>query len=331
MKLYPESAAVQLEFDKVKNLLREKCRTEYAKEKADRLRIHTRKDFIERELKQTYEYKQLLENGIYFPNENVLNLTKDLKLLGIEGAMLVGEQLLSLKKLAITTERIFRWFDAERRTAYTALATVIEGTYYEKTILELIDEVIDETGVVKDSASAELQSIRVALYRKRNEVRKAFDRIISRLNKQGYLTDIEESFMNGRRVVAVFAEQKRTVKGILHGESDSRRTTFIEPEETIELNNILFELEGNERREVYRILKELTGKLSYYAPLLTTYHTIAGEYDFIYGKAQLGINIKGEYPVVADKAHVHLVNACHPRISGQVAFVFYSLPAARSF
>ena len=104
----------------------------------------------------------------------------------------------------------------------------------------MIDEVVDETGIVKDNASAELQTIRMRLYRKRNELRKAFDRIIGKLNKQGYLADIEESFMNGRRVVAVFAEQKRTVKGILHGESDSRRTTFIEPEETIELNNLIF-------------------------------------------------------------------------------------------
>ena len=76
------------------------------------------------------------------------------------------------------------------------------------------------------------------------ELRRVFDRIVSKLNKQGYLADIEESFMNGRRVMAVFAEQKRMVKGILHGESESRRTTFIEPEETIELNNDVYELEN---------------------------------------------------------------------------------------
>src|SRR6476659_8401456 len=121
----------------------------------------------------------------------------------------------------------------------------------------------------------------MGLYRKRNELRKLFDRIIGKLNKQGYLAEIEESFMNGRRVVAVFAEQKRTVKGILHGESDSRKTAFIEPEETIELNNDVYELEGAERKEVYRILKELTGNLAHYAPLLSTYHAIVGDYDFI--------------------------------------------------
>ena len=80
-----------------------------------------------------------------------------------------------------------------------------------------IDEIVDEQGQVKDNASNELRSIRMNLYRKRNELRRIFERIISKLNKQGYLAEIEESFMNGRRVVAAFAEQKRMVKGILHG------------------------------------------------------------------------------------------------------------------
>jgi DNA mismatch repair protein MutS2 len=312
MKLYPESAPVQLEFDKIKNLLTEKCRTEYAKTKASDLRIHTKKEFIELELKQSHEYRQLLQNGIHFPNDYVLNLSRELKLLSIQGSMLVGEELVSIRKLVASMESIFRWFDAERKTVYTALAEVISGTYYEKVILQMINDIIDDNGNVKDNASDELQSIRMNLYRKRNELRRVFDRIVSKLNKQGYLAEIEESFMSGRRVVAVFAEQKRTVKGILHGESDSRRTAFIEPEETIELNNQLYELENAERKEVYRILKDLTKQLSVYASLLLTYHGIVGEYDFIRGKASFALDIYGEYPVVMDKAHVHLVKAFHP-------------------
>ena len=312
MKLYPESASVQLELDKVKHLLQEKCRSEYAKEKASQLRIHTKKDFIERELKQSFEFKQLLQHHTHFPNDFVLNLTRDLKLLSIPGALLSGEQLVALRKLAMSMESIFRWFDAERRVSYPALAVVIEGTFYEKAILAMINDVIDEPGNVKDNASTDLQNIRMNLYRKRNELRRVFERIIGKLNKQGYLADIEESFMNGRRVVAVFAEQKRTIKGILHGESDSRKTAFIEPEETIDLNNDIYELESAERKEVYRILKELTARLSAYALLLQTYHAIVGEYDFIRAKAAFALDIKGEYPVVIDKAHLHLVKACHP-------------------
>jgi DNA mismatch repair protein MutS2 len=312
MRLYPESAYLQLEFDKIKNLLAAHCGNEYARDKARQLRIHTQKEFIETELKQSHEYSQLVRNGIYFPNDYILNLFNELKLLSIEDAVLSGEQLMQVRKLAESIERIFRWFDNERRVAYEALAKVISGTHYEKAIIGMIDHVLDNDGQVKDSASPELKSIRLNLYRKRNELRRVFEKIVARLNKQGYLAEIEESFMSGRRVLAVFAEQKRTVKGILHGESDSRRTAFVEPEETIELNNEVYELENDERKEVYRILRELTARLSVHASLLTTYHTVVGEFDFIRAKAKLAGDIKGEYPSITDKAHVHLVQAFHP-------------------
>ncbi len=312
MKFFPESALVQLEYEKVKALLIEYCKTTYAQSKAEQLRIHTKKDYIEIELQQTYQYFLIHQTGQYFPNEFVLNIAKDIKLLGIPGAVLKSDQLTSIKKLAENTGNIFRWFDNERRNAYPALLKIIENTYYEKIIIALIDEVLDEAGNVKDSASEELASIRLTLYKKRNELRRIFDRIAHKLNKQGYLADIEESFINGRRVLAVYAEQKRTVKGILHGESDTRRTSFIEPEETIQLNNDIFSLEHEESREVYKILKRLTQNLSVYSSLLKIYYDIAGEYDFIRAKAKLATEMDATIPQVSDKAHIHLVKAYHP-------------------
>lgn len=312
MKLYPESAFVQLEFNKVRELLIEHCQTEYARNRAQNLRIHTRKEFIDTELRQTHEYRQLELHGVYFPNDYILNLSRELKLLSIPGAVLTAEQFQQLRKLAESIQKIFRWFDAERKTAYPALLKVVGDTYYEKVIMEMIDQVLDEQGQVKDTASEDLRDIRMSLYRKRNEVRRMFEKIVSKLNKQGYLAEIEESFMNGRRVIAVLAEQKRVVKGILHGESDSRKTAFVEPEETIELNNAVYELEAREQREVYRILKELTASLAMYAGLLTAWHTAVGDYDFIRGKARLAADTRGEFPVVSDKAEVHLVEAYHP-------------------
>ncbi|HEX8279298.1 MAG TPA: DNA mismatch repair protein MutS, partial [Segetibacter sp.] len=154
--------------------------------------------------------------------------------------------------------------------------------------------------------------IRLNLYKKRNELRRVFERVVSRLNKAGYAADIEESFSNGRRVVAVFSEYKRQIKGILHGESDTRKTAYIEPEETIELNNDIYSLENEESREVHRILRKLTSDLSAYAELLKTYHTIVGEYDFIRGKARLAIDMNGEFPAIIDAAHIELINAYHP-------------------
>ncbi|MBZ5855910.1 endonuclease MutS2 [Flavihumibacter profundi] len=312
MKLFPESAVVQLEFEKIKTLLETHCKTEYARQKAGDLRIHTRLSFIELELRQSHEYRQLLQNSVYFPNDFIINLSKDLKLLGIPGAVMSGEQLVNIRKLAENIQNIFRWFDNERRLAYGGLAQVIEGTYYEKGIQAMINEVVDEHGVVLDNASEELRKIRMSLYKKRADLRRAFERVVQKLNKQGYLADIEESFLNGRRVLAVFAEQKRMIKGILHGESDTRKTAFIEPEETIELNNDVYSLENDEKREVYRILRALTAKLSAYADLLKAYLNVTGEYDFIRAKARFAQDYNGEYPVVVDKAHIHLVNAYHP-------------------
>ena len=312
MKLYPESAYIQLEFDKIKDLLAKHCQSDYAQQKAMELRIHTKKSFVDAELRQSHEYKQLIQNSIIFPNDYILNLAKELKLLSIPGAMLQGDQLLQIRKLAESLEKIFRWFDAERKLAFGGLAEIISGSYYEKEIIALIDEVIDELGQVKDSASNELRDIRMSLYRKRNELRRLFEKVVAKLNKQGYLAEIEESFMNGRRVVAVFAEQKRMVKGVLHGESDSRRTAFIEPEETMHLNNEVSELENLERKEIYRILRQLTAKLSKHAALLNIYYSIVGEYDFIRAKARFALEINGEFPIVHDKALVHLIQAFHP-------------------
>ena len=312
MRLYPESAASQLEFDKVKSLLQIHAKTEYAKLKAEQLRIHTRKDFIVLELKQSFEYKCILQQSQNFPNDFITNISRDLKLLAIPGALLTGEQWLPIRKLAENISNIFRWFDTERRLAFPALSQVIAGTYYEKVIILLIDEILDENGNVKDNASEELQKIRMGLFRKRNELRRMFQKVIAKLAKAGYSADIDESFSNGRRVVAVFSEHKRQVKGILHGESDSRKTAFIEPEETIELNNDVFALEHEEVREVQKVLRALTAKLSIYASLLKQYLTISGEYDFINAKAKLAIEMNAQLPELTDKAHVHLIDAYHP-------------------
>lgn len=303
---------MQLEFDKVKGLLQEHCKTELGKQMAVELRLHTHIDYVRTALQQAHEYKQLVLLQQHFPNDYVLNLKKELRLLEIQGSVLAGDQFMQLRKLADSMHSIVRFFDADRRETYAGLYEVISKTYYEKKIVSLIDEVLDETGQVRDNATPELAKIRMSLFRRRSDLRKVFDRILGKLQKQGYLADIEESFLNGRRVVAIFAEQKRMVKGILHGESDTRRTAFLEPEETIQLNNEVFSLEREEQREVYRILRTLTAQLQQYQPLLQGYHDILGIYDFIRAKARLALDIDGNYPMLMPHAQVHLVEAYHP-------------------
>jgi len=312
MKLYPESAVVQLEFDKVRSLLTDLTKTAYGKEKAEELRIHTKRQFIELELRQSYQYFLCLNKGQTFSHDQSYNLKRELKLLSIQGAVLTGDIFVLFRKLTDNIQSIFRWFDEERQSDCSSLYEVISYTRFEKKIIEDINKVIDEAGVVKDDASPELARIRMALYRKRSEQRRSFDKILSKLQKAGYIADIEESFLNGRRVLAIYAEQKRQVKGILHGESDTRRTSFIEPEETIEINNVIFSLENDERDEEYRVLKQLTSNLSVYHPLLLQYVEILGEYDFIRAKAKLGQMMDAHMPRLSDNSGIHLVKAFHP-------------------
>ncbi len=312
MRYFPESALDQLEFDKVKELLKNLCNCEYSVQKATDLRLHTRLPYIITELTQTTELKTLLQNGGYFPLQQVVSASKEIKLLAIPGARLAEDQWVTIRRLAISLEDIFRWFDTERRQAYPTLTYIVAESYYEKSIKESINLVLDERGIVLDTASDDLAQIRQQLYKKRNELRRIFDKIVSKLAKAGYVTDIEESFLNSRRVVAIFAENKRQIKGILHGESDTRRTAFIEPEETIELNNDIFSLQNEERREINKILLALTASLSIYAPLLENYQTMCGELDFVRAKARLSIEMNAFQPAMVDKSSFNLQTAFHP-------------------
>ena len=312
MRVYPENALTQLEFDKITTILLNYCQTNMGVEQVNEMRIHTHQKYIEEALRQTEEYKFIKLANQYFPTDFVLDIRKDLKLLGIPGAQLTGEQWLLVRRLSDHLHQVFKWFDAERQMAYSNLYEVVKNSYYEKAIVEGIDLIIDDRGSVKDNASEDLAKIRQQLFKKRQELRRIFEKVVHRLAKSGYTADIDESFSNGRRVVAVFSEYKRQVKGFLHGESDSRKTAFIEPEETIELNNELYGLEQDELKEVQKILRALTAQLAPYSALLLSYAQIVGNFDFIRAKALLAIDMNANRPMVNNKAITHLIEAYHP-------------------
>lgn len=311
MQLYPAHAAEALEFNKICNLLQQKCRTDAARERVDELRFHTRMDYVQRALLQTSEFKAIQQGGDHFPNDFTRNLQKELKLLTIPGGVLNGEQLIAVQQLACNTRNILLWFK-KHNGLFPTLFALAEKIIYEKKIVEIIGNVLDDGGLIKDTASRELMHIRSELTSRRQEVRRSFEGVLRKLNKAGYLADISEGFLNGRRTVAVLAEYKRMVKGILHGESDSQKTVFIEPEETIELNNHIASLERNEAREIQRILAQTTAEVSAYHPHLDAYYHLSGLYDFIRAKAMLAIDMNAAMPRLSPHPGVELVKAYHP-------------------
>lgn len=311
MLLYPAHARESLEFDKVSQLLKQKCRTDMARESVDNLRFHTRIDYVSKALNETSEFKSTISGSDNFPNDFTLNLHRELKLLSVTGASLGIEDFMAFRQLALNTRDILLWFK-RHDNLFPHLRAICAHISYEKKIIEIISAVIDESGNIRDNASKELMQIRTELSSKRSELRRLFESILRRLGKQGYLADITEGFLNGRRVAAVMAEHKRIVKGILHGESDSQRTVFIEPAETIELNNDIFSLERAEGREIKKILTETTATLSEYQPILQEYYDLSGTYDFIRAKALLAIDMDGNMPVLSPHPGIKLVKAIHP-------------------
>ncbi|HTO15816.1 MAG TPA: hypothetical protein VLZ83_08595 [Edaphocola sp.] len=311
LHLYPEQGAERLEFDKVQKLLLEKCRTIFAKNAAINLRFHTKKEYLDQALEEVHEYKQTLSASDPFPNDFSKDIHSILKLLKLQGAVLKGEDFVALIQLTITIREILLWLKRQNGL-YLRLETIAVPITYHKEIIKTINEKVDELGIVRDSASDELIKIRHDINKKRIHLRKVFEAIIRKLGKQGYLADISESFINGRRTVAVVAEQKRIVKGIMHGESDTGKTVFIEPEETIELNNDLSSLEREETREIYRILKDLTATLSYYHSDFEDYFKVVGVYDFIRAKALLARDMNANMPKISPHPGTHLIKAYHP-------------------
>jgi DNA mismatch repair protein MutS2 len=271
----------------------------------------SRAELIEKALKQTAEFKNTLGGGDYFPGDFTRNLQQELRLITVTGAVLTGDSLAALSLLTRTVQGILIWFKGHNGL-YPTLEALTEGVVYEKEVVSIINAVIDESGNVRDNASRELMQIRADLAAARQTLRRTFEHVMRRLGKAGYLADISESFLNGRRTVAVAAEHKRIVRGILHGESDTAKTVFIEPEETIELNNAVYSLEREEGREIHRILQATTAALGPYAPVLQKYYHLVGLFDFIRAKALLAADMDADMPLLSPHPGLRLVNAYHP-------------------
>jgi len=292
-------------------LVAQYCRSESAKQLALALEPMTEVQDVRKHLLHVKDYRQITITGSHFPLDYVADLSKELSLLAITDAVLEPESFTKIKRMALCIEGVFRFFTANGGL-YPHLESIVSGIYYEKNIVVLINGVFDENGNIKDNASKELLDIRSRLIKKRSELSRAFAQILQRFSKLGILTDSGQSIRNGRKVVSIVAESKRQVGGIIHDESDSGKTAFVEPAETVQLNNEIFELERAEEREVYRILRELTAYLSAYRQLIESYQSVLTKYDLIQAKAKFANDLNASYPILSDKPVINLLKAVHP-------------------
>ncbi len=307
-----ENVLEKLEFDKVLQLLSERCRGELGKKAAMDLRPYTEYALITEPLKRVDEMKRAAEGEQPVPMGAYYDLTESLRMLEIHNYVLDVEALMQIYRNLLLAKEVFEWFSEERREAYPTLAFLLEPLEWDASLAEAIERVLDEEGKVRANASQELQRIRKAMLSRRRALDRLFAQLIEKYRQKGWLTENVESFRNGRRVLSVPAEYKRKIRGIIHDESATGKTAFIEPEEVIPLNNDLFDLQAEEKREIYRIFKELTAKLAPHRQKLERYTDLLAELDVIQAKASLAADMRANMPDLQPVPRLDIRMGYHP-------------------
>lgn len=311
MKIFPEHSLIKEEFEKIRMLAIEECNGEAGRKAIQKVPFIVDYASILQNLEETDEMRRILSDGEAFPIERYPEIGHELKLLYIPNSVLTTQQILQINKVVLITRSIFSFFSS-RNAKYPLLSRHLLSVSFAKEIPEAIHAVMDETGNVLSSASSELGRIRKSLSRKRMEAGQIYAAVIQKYRKSGWISDVEESWRNGRRVVSIVAEQKRSAKGIIHDISATGKTCFIEPEETISINNLIVSLEEEERTEIKKILFDLTACLRKFHPFLKSYYYLIELYDVVYAKARIALKMNAALPYVEPAPKVDVIDARHP-------------------
>jgi len=243
MHLLPKDILKTIEFDKIIELIEQDCLGHLGKEAVRGIKPTTSVQLIEKQLNETWDFYMTIEKNETFPISAYADISEHLQRLTIVDYVLPINGLIDINKILRQAKRIFKYFNATKKENYPHLYDILRKQTFDDTPLKAIDQVIDEEGEIKPNASPELMRIRRSMNSKRKELDKKYRVVINNYKSKGWLTDTVESFRNGRRVLSVPAEHKRALKGIIHDESTTGKTAFIEPEEIIPINNDIFDLE----------------------------------------------------------------------------------------
>ncbi len=309
--IYPENAAEKLGFIEIKSLLKAKCLSEMGQGMVDKIQPLSQYAQIEKFLKQTNEFKDIIENDTALPIDRLYPLRLLAEKARVEGVFLTEEEFFHILLSLRTIFAVIGYFN-EREGQYPALEALFEHLPIEKSILKNIEAVIDPLGHMKGNASAKLQQITAEISKSEGEARRKMDQLHKNAQHMGWTAEGSLTYRDGRLCIPLLAENKRKIKGFVHDESASGQTVFLEPEDVFHLNNVIRDLEFDKRREKVRILVELTTTLRPHIPLLLSYHSLLSKLDFVRAKALFAIDIEAEMPKINQSASLELVNARHP-------------------
>ena len=327
--IYPKTFEDKIGFNEIRTLLRERCLSSLGKEEVDKITFMDNVKAINTQLSRVREFRRLQEEEENFPLNYFFDVRQSVARLRLEGTHMEEDELFDLRRSLGTVNDIVTYLNRTDEDAavaatddgwrkdpvypYPALHELAEGVVTFPQILQRIDQILDKFGKIRDTASPELLNIRRELAKVEGSISRTLYSILRSAQSEGLIEkDVTPAMRDGRLVIPVVPTMKRKIKGIVHDESASGKTLFIEPTEVVEANNRVRELEAEERREVIRILTEMAKVIRPHVPQILDSYKLLAQVDMLRAKTELAKLIDGIEPEVGKYPHIDWIEATHP-------------------
>ena len=327
--IYPKTFEDKIGFNEIRTLLRERCLSSLGKEEVDKITFMDNVKAINTQLSRVREFRRLQEEEENFPLNYFFDVRQSVARLRLEGTHMEEDELFDLRRSLGTVNDIVTYLNRTDEDAavaatddgwrkdpvypYPALHELAEGVVTFPQILQRIDQILDKFGKIRDTASPELLNIRRELAKVEGSISRTLYSILRSAQSEGLIEkDVTPAMRDGRLVIPVVPTMKRKIKGIVHDESASGKTLFIEPTEVVEANNRVRELEAEERREVIRILTEMAKVIRPHVPQILDSYKLLAQVDMLRAKTELAKLIVGIEPEVGKYPHIDWIGATHP-------------------
>lgn len=319
MNIYPENFEHKIDFDTVREYIREKCLGPLGIDKLNSMHFSTDFQTIEGWLTQTHEFSQIISNKESFPYEHYIDIRDSLKQVELDHSFWLSEK--EIPQLSNSLETIVRIVAFVNDTSsnhsgkikYPELKKLADKIKTFPSIIEKANSILDKSGQIKDNASKLLNTIRKNKIDAEKDITKAMADALRSAQSQGIVgRDVQANMRGGHYLIPVTAPNKRKIKGVVRESSGSGKTFFIEPEAVVEASNRLSELRNDERKEIARILIEFTNLIRPEVYEILKSYDFLGAIDFIQAKAWFALRIKAVKPILENKQNISWNNAIHP-------------------
>ncbi|WP_347047702.1 endonuclease MutS2 [Bacteroides fragilis] len=322
--IYPQNFEQKIGFEQIRQLLKDKCLSTLGEERVNEMNFSDHFEEVDELLNQVAEFVRIIQEEDNFPDQFFFDVRPSLKRIRIEGMYMDEQELFDLRRSLETIRDIVRFLqrndEEESDCPYPSLKKLAGDITVFPQLITKIDGILNKYGKIKDNASTELSRIRRELANTMGSISRSLNSILRSAQSEGYVDkDVAPTMRDGRLVIPVAPGLKRKIKGIVHDESASGKTVFIEPAEVVEANNRIRELEGDERREIIRILTEFSNTLRPSIPEILQSYEFLAEIDFIRAKSHFAIQTNSIKPSLENEQLLDWTMAVHPLLQLSLA------------